>query len=208
MKLDCLWGFIPKEVFTQLPDIIKKYDINTPNRLAHFLGQLKVESNFTSKRENLDYSAKRILKVFGKKIKTLQEAKKYAHNPEALGNRIFSGGYKYFGRGFIQLTHDYNYNSFGEYIGVDLINNPDLVASKYSLESSAWYFKTRVANAQDLPLTDLGIRSVTSRINAKLLHLKLRIYQSRKFYQIINCQYNKSPDYDKKYIPKKTVEFM
>lgn len=207
MKIDCLWGFIPINVFKELPNIINKYEINTPNRLAHYLGQLKVESNFVSPREKLNYSAKRILEVYGKKIKTLKEAKQYAHNPEALGNKIFSGGYKYRGRGYIQLTHDYNYQSFGEFIGVDLLNNPDLVASKYPLESSAWYFKYRVGKAQDEPLTDLGIKIVTSRINPKLMHLKQRIYQSKKFYKIINCQYDKPPDYKDNYTPYKRLEF-
>lgn len=124
------------------------YEINTPLRVCHFLAQLSHESaGFTIIQENLNYSAKGLLKTFGKYFKNGLEVK-YARNPQMIANRVYANrmgngsedtgdGWKYRGRGYIQLTGRNNYEIYSKIIFGDsrLLENPDLacdpvVASK------------------------------------------------------------------------------
>lgn len=141
-------------VFTQVETVINKYNI-TGLPLAHFLSQCAHESgNFQFVRENLNYSADSLLKVFPKYFKNKEIAEGYARKPEAIANRIYADrmgngneksgdGYKFRGRGYIQLTGKNNYEAFGKYIGQDILGNPDSVATIYPLESAYWFFETR-----------------------------------------------------------------
>jgi putative chitinase len=145
---------LPLSVTGELDEVIKKYNINSPLRLAHFLSQAAHESgNFKVVRENLNYSAEGLLKVFPKYF-SKDTAMACARQPELIANIVYSNrmgngdrqsgdGYKFRGRGFIQLTGKVNYDSYGKYLGINLIDNPDLVATKYALSSAAWYFEKR-----------------------------------------------------------------
>lgn len=113
-----------------------EFEINTPKRVSNWLGQLHHESvGFTRLEENLNYSPARLVAVWPRRFPDIAAATPYAHNPQALankayglrfGNRLPGDGWKYRGRGFTGLTFHDNYAEYGEMIGVDLENNPDL----------------------------------------------------------------------------------
>jgi len=145
---------LPLSVTNELDEVIKKYNINSSLRLSHFLAQTAHESNnFKAIRENLNYSAEGLIKVFPKYF-SKDTAMSCARQPEKIANIVYSNrigngdklsgdGYKYRGRGFLQLTGKVNYKSYGDYLEVNLLDNPDLVATKYALSSAAWYFEKR-----------------------------------------------------------------
>ncbi len=103
-----------------------KYGINTPLRIAHFLGQLAHESaNFTANVENISYD----------------KAQAKYQNGKYLGNKLPGDGYKFRGRGLIQLTGRNNYQKYKDYSGIDVIKNPDLAAQlSISIDIAAWYW--------------------------------------------------------------------
>ncbi len=123
MQLDKLKGHVPDAVLSQIPQVMEKFQINTPLRLCHFLAQCAHESgNFKAVTENLNYSPVSLLKVFGKYFNE-KNVEAYARKPEKIanlvyGNRMGNGpessgdGFKYRGRGYIQLTGKVNYQSF------------------------------------------------------------------------------------------------
>lgn len=200
MTIRCLYGFLPKNVWDKLPQVIDKYDLNNRERLAHFLGQCKSESNFTNVRENLNYSANRLIKVFPKYFPTYNFAKMYEYKPYNIANRVYANrigngnelsgeGHLFFGRGFLQLTGKSNYIAFSKYIGEDCVSNPDLVASKYALESAGWYFKTRVGSKADIPLNTNGVKTVTAIVKGKSKGYKGRLKLTQIFGSIIDCTY-------------------
>ena len=152
LKLDKLKGHIPDAVIAMIPDTAAKFGINTPLRLAHFLAQCGHESGgFKATQENLNYSAKGLNGIFKKYFPTLESALPQERKPEKIASKVYGGrmgngpestgeGYKFRGRGYIQLTGKENYTAFGKSIGEDMTVNPDVVASKYALLSAAWFF--------------------------------------------------------------------
>lgn len=103
--------------------------------ICGLLGNIQIESNFIPIVENMNYTdVKRLRAVFPSKFKSMSDStvKAYVRNPQALGDYVYSsfGGYKYRGRGYIQLTGKVNYDLYGKLIGIDLLNNPDLAAEK------------------------------------------------------------------------------
>jgi putative chitinase len=154
-----------------------KFEINTPKRQAAFLAQVVVESeSFTHLSENLNYSEIGLLTTF-KKYFTKVEAAKYAKNKVAIANRVYASrfgngpeesgdGWKYRGRGLIQITFHDNYLDCGLGLGVDLLNNPELLETpNLAASSAAWYWKKHGCNA--LADTD-DFRSITKVINGGL----------------------------------------
>lgn len=166
-----------------LNDAFEKFQINTPRRQAAFLGQCMVESGkFTHLTENLNYSAQRIMQVFPAKFKGVDPTP-YAMNPEKFANRVYAGiigngdeasgdGYKFRGRGVIQLTGRANYRDCGKGIGVDLEANPDYVSTpEGAIMSAAFYFKNRGLNE----LADTwNLDEVTRKVNSAKLGLAER----------------------------------
>ena len=146
-----LKGIVPDNVIKELDAVLSGRSISN-TQLAAFLGQTGHESGgFKKTTENLNYKADRLLQIFGKKFAGV--AKDYAGKPEKIANRAYASkggngneasgdGWKYRGRGYIQLTLKNNYVSFGASIHVDVVKNPDLVSTKYPLESAIWYFDT------------------------------------------------------------------
>lgn len=190
---------IPDRVLNELPDIISKYEINTNLRLAHFLAQVHHESaGFNLTDENLNYSVKRLLEVFPKYFKSNNIAKKYAYQPMLLasyvyGNRMGNGdestgdGWKYKGRGYIQLTGKNNYMEFDKQVHDSIIDNPDLVSTKYPLLSAGWYWDTRKLNH----IADLGagtniVKLITKQINGGLHGLDSRCRLFMFYFQQLN----------------------
>ena len=162
-----------------LNETFQKYDISTPARQAFFIGQCAHESgNFRVLEENLHYSAAALMRVWSSRFPDMDTAEKYANNPEKIANKVYGGrmgnvedgdGWKYHGRGLIQLTGKDNYANCGSGLGVDLIDNPDmLITPEYAALSAGWFWHKRglnsLADTQDL-------ETMTKRINGGLLGL-------------------------------------
>jgi len=197
--LEKLKGHVPDVVLAELPDVIQKFEINTTLRLCHFLAQCAHESGgFKAKVENLNYSAKRLTEIFKKYFPTSQKALEYQRQPEKIanlvyGNRMGNGaestgdGWRYRGRGYIQLTGKDAYKNLGVAIGEDLIANPELVASKYPLLSAGWFFKTRGINKiSDRGATEDIVTAVTLRVNGGRNGLQDRLFRFNNFFKILN----------------------
>jgi putative chitinase len=190
-----LQGAIPDFVISQIPDTISKFGINTNLRLAHFLSQCAHESiNFSATVENLNYSKDALLRVFRRYFPG-NLAESYKNNPEKIGSRVYGGrmgngpestkeGFKFRGRGYIQLTGKYNYIEFGKSINENLVENPDLVSTKYPLLSAAWFFQ-RCLTKCDLGSSRDAIIAVTKCVNGGLNGLNDRIKYFNKFYELL-----------------------
>ena len=196
-KLDKLKGKIPDTVINQIPDTASKFEITTPLRLAHFLAQCGHESGgFKLVYENLNYSADGLVKTFAKYF-TREQAEQYARQPEKIGARVYASrmgngdeasgeGYRYRGRGFIQLTGKDNYRSFAKFIGEDTAANPDLVATKYPMASAGFFFQTRKIWAVcDKGANDQNVKEVTRLVNGGEIGLPDRIKHFQEYYNLL-----------------------
>ena len=198
LKLANLKGHIPDAVIAMIPDTAAKFGINTPLRLAHFLAQCGHESGgFRATQENLNYSAKGLNGIFRKYFPTEAAAAAYARQPQKIaskvyGNRMGNGseasgeGYKFRGRGYIQLTGKENYTAFGKAIGEDILSNPDVVSSKYALLSAAWFFtKNGLHKMADSGASDAVVTQITKRVNGGTIGLADRIKHFKEYYKLL-----------------------
>jgi putative chitinase len=198
LKLDKLKGHIPDAVITQIPDTAAKFGINTPLRLAHFLAQCGHESGgFRAVQENLNYSAKGLNGIFKKYFPTEASAAAYARNPQKIASKVYGGrmgngpestgeGFKFRGRGYIQLTGKDNYRAFGSAIGEDMTANPDKVATHYPLLSAAWFFsKNGLHRMADEGATDAVVTKITRRVNGGTIGLADRIKHFKEYYHLL-----------------------
>lgn len=197
MNIDKLKGHVPDSVLSQLPTVISKFELNTPLRLAHFLAQCGHESGgFKFVQENLNYSAQGLQNIFGKYFPgNLEES--YARQPQKIASRVYANrmgngdeasgeGYKFRGRGFIQLTGKDNYKSFSTAINEDCVANPDLVSTKYPLASAAWFFhKNGLHKIADGGATDAVVTQVTKRVNGGTIGLPDRIKHFNEYYKLL-----------------------
>jgi len=198
MKLEKLKGHIPDSVIAQLPDTIAKFELNTPLRLAHFLAQAGHESGgFKAVNENLNYGAKGLLTIFKKYFPTEAKAKLYERNPSKIANLVYGGrmgngpetsgeGFKFRGRGYIQLTGKDNYKAFDAVVPENLLESPDLVATKYPLLSAAWFFhKNGLHKIADKGATDAVVTEVTKRVNGGTIGLADRIKHFKEYHALL-----------------------
>jgi putative chitinase len=159
-----------------LEETFSKYEINTPQRQACFIGQCAHESgNFKTLQENLNYSAEGLMKTWPSRFPTKEIADQYARQPAKIAGKVYNGrlgntseeeAAKYLGRGLIQLTGKENYEHCGSSLGVDLVGNPDwLLDPKYAALSAGWFWGKRGLNS----LADASdIETMTKRINGGL----------------------------------------
>ena len=198
MNTDKLKGHIPDTVIAQIPDVAAKFGINTPLRLAHFLAQCGHESGgFKLVNENLNYSADGLKKIFPKYFAQAGLAESYARQPEKIASRVYGGrmgngdeaskeGFKFRGRGYIQLTGKSNYTEFDKFVDDDILGNPDLVATKYPLLSAAWFFHKNGLNAiSDKGADDATVTAVTKRVNGGTIGLPDRIKHFKEYYSLL-----------------------
>jgi len=158
-----------------------KYEINTPKRQAAFIGQCQHESgNFKTLEENLNYKPEALMKVWPSRFPDLPTAMKYAHNPEKIANKVYGGrmgngveetgdGWKYHGRGLIQLTGKENYANCGQALGIDLLSTPNLLTlPEQACLSAGWFWNRKQLNS----LADSAdFETMTKRINGGLIGL-------------------------------------
>ena len=198
MNLAKLKGHVPDSVIAQIPFIQSNYKVNTLLRLSHFLAQCGHESaNFRAVKENLNYSAEGLNKTFKKYFPTLESAKDYARQPERIASKVYANrmgngneaskdGFKYLGRGFIQLTGKANYLEFDKSVPEDIMVNPELVANKYPLASAAWFWnKNGLNEIADKGATDAVVKSITKRVNGGTIGLEDRIQHFNEFYSLL-----------------------
>jgi len=198
LKLEKLKGHIPDDVIAQIPDTAKRFEINTPLRLAHFLAQCGHESGgFKATQENLNYSASGLKGIFSKYFKEAGLAESYQRNPQKIASRVYGGrmgngpestgeGYKFRGRGYIQLTGKDNYTAFGKAINEDMTVNPDKVATHYALLSAAWFFsKNGLHKMADGGATDAVVTQITKRVNGGTIGLPDRIKHFKEYYHLL-----------------------
>jgi putative chitinase len=199
MKISNLSTKLKPEIITEIESMKDKFNITNNLRLAHFLAQCSHESaNFTLVYENLNYSAKGLRTVFGKYFPTDALAKQYERQPEKIGSRVYASrmgngneaskeGFKFRGRGYIQLTGKDNYKLFGEFIGEDLINNADLVATKYPLTSAAFFFnRNKLWDICDKGATEEVVKLVTRRVNGGTIGLEDRISKFSIYHKLLS----------------------
>lgn len=177
--------------------LLDKNGITTPLRLSHFFAQIEHESNLKPVAENLNYSYKGLLRVFKRYFHSKELAKCYERQPEHIANRVYAcrmengnessgDGYKYRGRGFIQITGKANYRKLTEDTGIDYLNNPDLLLTEAdSMISALWFWKrnrlNRFADKDD-------VKTVTRRINGGFNGLKHRTQLLTKYKQFFNAE--------------------
>jgi putative chitinase len=197
LKLEKLKGHIPDSVIAQIPATAAKFGITTNLRLAHFLSQCGHESGgFKAVSENLNYSADGLVKIFGKYFNATTAAG-YARNPEKIASKVYASrmgngngaskeGFKFRGRGYIQLTGKENYTKFGKFIGEDIASNPDLVATKYPLASAAFFFNSNGLWAIcDKGADDATVTAVTKRVNGGTIGLPDRLKHFKEYYSLL-----------------------
>jgi putative chitinase len=176
---------------------MKFYNL-TPERAAHFFAQTGHETgDFKVYNENLNYSAQGLQGIFGKYFPgNLEES--YARQPEKIANRVYASrmgngdeksgdGWKFRGRGAIQLTGKDNYTQFSKHINKpEILTNPDLVATEYSFESALFFFdKNKLWSICDQGVNDAAILALTKRVNGGTHGLADRQAKTKKFYEYV-----------------------
>lgn len=171
----------------------------TPVRAAHFFAQTAHETGgFKIFTENLKYSTKGLIATFRKYFINEATAKPFERNPEKIANRVYAGrrgngnsltgdGYKFRGRGALQLTGKENYKAFSDYLKKpEIMTNPDLVATTYSFESAMFFFdKNKLWSICDQGVTDASILALTKRINGGTHGLADRSEKTKKYYEYV-----------------------
>ena len=198
LSIDKLKGHVPDSVLAQISETASKFNITNNLRLAHFLAQCSHESGgFKITSENLNYSVDGLKRVFGKYFPG-NLAESYAKQPEKIASKVYGGrmgngdeaskeGYKFRGRGYIQLTGKDNYKTFTKFIGEDCVANPDLVATKYPLASAAFFFNNNnLWSICDRGATDEVVTSVTKRVNGGTIGLDHRLKEFKTFYKLLS----------------------
>jgi putative chitinase len=164
-------------------------------RAAHFFAQCAHESgNWKATSENLNYGAKGLRGIFGKYFPTDALARAYERKPEKIANRVYANrmgngpessgdGWKFRGRGFLQLTGHDNYEALSKYINrPDIMDNPDLVAGELAIESALWFFdRNKLWSICDQGTGDAAILALTKRINGGTHGLDDRKLKTKKY---------------------------
>jgi putative chitinase len=171
----------------------------TPFRASHFFAQTSHETgNFKIFTENLNYSANGLLKVFGKYFKTKIKALEYQRKPEKIANLVYGSrmnngneasgdGWRFRGRGALQLTGRSNYQIFADHLdNPEIMVKPDLVESEFSFESAIFFFdKNKLWNICDEGVSDIAILKISKRINGGTNGLADRIKKTKQYYNFI-----------------------
>lgn len=168
-----------------LSQLLPDYEINTPQRIAAFMAQCAHESgNFVFLTENLNYKAESLMKIFGKYFKDMATAKAYEKKPEKIANRIYANrmgngdeasgdGYRYRGRGLIQLTGKTNYTWFAASLEISAEEAAEYTQTfEGAAQSACWFWETNKLNNE----ADKGdIKTMTRKINGGFIGLDDRI---------------------------------
>jgi putative chitinase len=181
MQIDPVWVDALNETF-------QRFDISTPIRQASFIGQCGHEcANFKVLEENLNYRAETLMKLWKSRFPTIEVANEYAKNPKKIANKVYASrmgnrdeasgdGYRFRGRGCIQLTGHANYFHASQACGEDFVMQPDLVATpKYAAMTAGWFWNThklnQFADRQDFTLMTKKINGGTIGLDDRIKHI-------------------------------------
>ena len=180
-----------------LNDTFAKFNIATPLQQAAFIGQCGHEcGHFKTLEENLNYRPETLMKLWPKRFPTLEIANEYGRNPKKIANKVYSSrmgnrdeasgdGYRFRGRGCIQLTGSTNYFQAGKALGVDFWAEPDLVATpKYAALTAGWFWDTHKCNAFADRSDWIGL---TKKINGGTIGLQDRINHINHAFDVLNA---------------------
>lgn len=178
-----------------LNETFERFGITTKNQQACFIGQCSHESgNFKLLEENLNYKAATLMRIWPKRFPTLEIANQYAGQPRLIANKVYSGrmgnrdeasndGWMMRGRGLVQLTGADNYHHASKALGVDLVTQPDLVATpKYAAMTAGWFWSTHKCNP---PAEALDHQRLTKIINGGSIGLDARIKHTNEALAIL-----------------------
>jgi putative chitinase len=179
-----------------LNDTFAKFVIATPNQQAAFIGQCAHESNhFKALQENLNYRAETLHKLWPNRFPTIEVAQQYAGQPQRIANKVYGGrmgnrdessgdGFRFCGRGLVQLTGHDGYYHCGQALGVDLVAHPELVATpQYAALSAGWFWNTHNCNAFADAQDWTGL---TKKINGGTFGLQERVALIEKALSVLN----------------------
>lgn len=184
------------EWYEALSILLPDYDINTPQRVAAFLAQCAHESaNFKFLKENLNYRAESLVRVWPRYFPNIDVARQYAHQQEKIANRAYANrmgngdeasgdGWRFCGRGLIQLTGRNNYEAFAESIETPVEEIPEyLMTFEGAVQSACWFWETNNLNR----FADVGdIKGLTKAINGGYLGLEDRIKHYTHALEVLN----------------------
>ena len=174
--------------------IVKHYELS-PERGAHLLGQVVHESgSFKLTRENLNYSAESMMRVWPSRFPTKESAEPYARNPKALAENVYFGrmgndskekASLYIGRGFLQLTGFSNVKAFASDMGKpEVIEDPSLLEKEYAMDTAIWFFqKNNLWKICDEGVNNSVVKKLTKKINGGYTGLDHRIKETNKIYE-------------------------
>ena len=195
MEIKNLTGILPEIIFNELLVILQKRNL-TKFQLAHLLSQCHHESvGWKTFEENLNYSAQSLLRVFKKRVVTLEKAAEIvSKGQKAIGDFVYGNrmgndaneGWLYRGRGSIQLTGKNNYKLFDTTVLENIIENPSLVKDKYKLTSAFWFFDSNkiwlLCNGDKVE----DVKRVTLAVNGGTIGLPERVDLFKKYCKILN----------------------
>ena len=173
-----------------LNETFQRFEILTPRQQAAFIGQCGHEcGNFRMLEENLNYRAETLMKIWPKRFPTLEFAKQFERNPKKIANTVYANrmgnrdeasgdGFRFRGRGCIQLTGSANYYHASKALGVDFIMEPDLVATpQYAALTAGFFWNTQKLN----PIAERGDNlALTKKINGGTIGLSDRILHTNQ----------------------------
>ena len=178
-----------------LNETFARFNILTPIQQASFIGQCGHEcGNFKILEENLNYRAETLMKLWKTRFPTIEIANQYARNPKKIANKVYSSrmgnrdeasgdGYRFRGRGCIQLTGHANYFHAGQALGVDFVMEPDLVATpKYAALTAGWFWSTHDCNRLAEAADWVGL---TKKINGGIIGLDDRIKHTNEAFAVL-----------------------
>ena len=178
-----------------LNETFERFGIVTKNQQASFIGQCGHEcGHFRILEENLNYRAETLMKLWPKRFPTLDFANQYAKNPKKIANMVYANrmgnrdessgdGYRFRGRGCIQLTGHANYFHAGQALGMDFVMEPDLVATpRYAAQTAGWFWRTHGCNQAAESLDHLGL---TKKINGGTIGLNDRVAATTKALSVL-----------------------
>lgn len=174
--------------------LLQRYGITTTLRKANFWGQIYHESKCKPIQENLNYSVDGLLRTFKKYFPTKSLAEAYARKPVAIASKVYANrmgngdeksmdGWKYSGKGFIQITGKENYKKLSESTSIDFLNHPELLLEEAnSLIAALWYWK-RIKGNEFADKNDT--KTITYLINGGFIGLEDRVKNVEALKQII-----------------------
>lgn len=180
-----------------LNETFERFNINSPRQQAAFIGQCGHEcGNFKVLKENLNYRAATLMKLWPKRFPTLEVANQYAGQPSKIANKVYcdrmgnrneaSGdAARFIGRGCIQLTGHTNYFHAGKALGVDFVANPELVSTpKYAAMTAGWFWSTHKCNELAEAADWIGL---TKKINGGTIGLDDRIKHTNEALAVLQA---------------------